>query len=115
LESGHALCIASTMFRTSVVFLVALLAACTPKPPLVVTATGAGEACTVSVNGAEFTDREFTQSRLQRLAKEHAGRLVVSSDSRTPYRCIGGAIFNLQRAGFRVMAVRVDGVELSNR
>jgi hypothetical protein len=38
--------------------------------------------------------------------------VIFDADRDTPYRCIGGAIFNLQRAGFRMISVRIDGVEL---
>lgn len=78
-------------------------------------ATGTGEACTVSVNGEVFADEKFSGPRLKQLAKEHSRRLVIKSDGRTPYRCIGRTIFNLQRAGFQVVDVLVDGVALPSR
>jgi hypothetical protein len=103
------------MLRTLTVLLVALLAACAQKPPLVVKATGQAKSCTVSVNGEVFSGKDLNQARLQRLVEEHGRRLVVDSDSRTPYRCIGGLVFSFQLAGFRVVGVRVDGEELPSR
>jgi biopolymer transport protein ExbD len=103
------------MLKTVVVPLTALLAGCAGTSPLVMQATGTGEACTVTGNGEVFSDAEFSQARLQRLAVKHGRRLVVKSDARTPYQRIGGAVFNLQRAGFTVVAVRVGGVEVPSR
>ncbi len=49
---------------------------------------------------------------LRALARSHGGRIVVDKYPNTPYKCLGGSIINLQRAGFRIVSVRVNGVEL---
>jgi biopolymer transport protein ExbD len=103
------------MLGTSSVALIVLLAGCVGTPPLVMQATGTAEDCKVTADGAVFSEAEFTQARLQALAKKHGKRLIVESDGRTPYRCIGGALFNLQNAGFKIVAIRVEGVEVPSR
>lgn len=115
MESGHELCHPSRMRKTSAALLVALIAGCARNPPLLVRASGSGETCTVTVNGEVFSHEELSQPRLQRLAEEHGRRLVVDSDAYTPYRCIGGAVYELQRAGFKVVSVQVGGVPLPSR
>ena len=103
------------MFRTSLFTLVFLIAACTANPPLIMTTMGAGEVCTMSVNGTLIAEHEFKQLPFQRLSKAHGGRIIVDTGGDTPYRCIGSAVFHLQRAGFRFVKVQVDGVDLPSR
>ena len=99
----------------SVILLISLLGACASKPPLLVRATGEDDTCTVQVNGLTLSNEELDERRLRALATAHGSRLIVDADHRTPYKCIGGTIFKLQRAGFRVVSVRVNGVELPRK
>ena len=103
------------MLRTCAIMCLALIAGCARNPPLMLRATGTGEECTVSVNGEVFADEKLSGPLLNQLAKEHDKRLIIDSDGHTPYRCIGRTIFNLQGAGFRVVAVRVGGVGVPSR
>jgi len=41
--------------------------------------------------------------------------MVVDASPQTPYRCIGGVVFNLQRAGFRIVSVTVDEVPVPSQ
>ena len=50
---------------------------------------------------------------LELAASWRGERAVIQADSDTPYKCIGGTIFTLQRAGLRDVEVVVDGVKLS--
>lgn len=79
-----------------------VLAGCTShtEEPLNVVVRGPASACTITVDG-----RTATLDELQTLARPaaKAGRIVrIDSDMvDVPYRCIGGAIYTLQAAGFR--------------
>jgi len=96
--------------RCFLVTLTFLLCACAPAPPLAVRASGEGETCTVRINNEELSSDELDAERLRALAKAHGKRMSVDASPQTPYRCIGGVVFNLQRAGFRVVSLTVDGV-----
>lgn len=91
------------------------LCACVQTPPtLVLRATGQGHACTLRVNDVEVTREALGLGRLRSLRASHGDRAVVDTDLETPYRCIGGIIYDLQRAGFRAVAVSVNGVPISS-
>lgn len=88
----------------------ALLVACVQprqsSPVLVVSVMRGGDGCHVTVEGESVTSErllDIGRSSPQR-------RAIVIYDKDTPYKCIGGAIFTLQRAGLTsVDAVMWDG------
>ncbi len=88
----------------------ALVAACLQKrqssPALVVSAKGNGDGCRVTVDG-----ERVTSERLLEIGRSSARRrAIVIYDKDTSYRCVGGAVFTLQRAGLAsVDAVLWDG------
>jgi len=86
-----------------------LLAGCLanqPKgPPLVVDAVDTGGGCQVTISG-----EQVTSERLLEIASSWPTRHgLVRMEKDTPYRCAGGVVFTLQRAGFvrvRTLAVQ---------
>lgn len=88
------LLLASALFGAA-----ALLTSCLPLrlsgPPLVVSVTRDGEGCRVTVAGEQVTSDRLLE--IGRSARSRRG--IVLYDRDTPYKCIGGAIFTLQRAG----------------
>lgn len=70
----------------------------------VVTVRAAANGCSIWVAGSEVTlDRLSGISRRQ---IEQTRRVRVEYDEETPYRCIGAAIYTLQRAGFESVDAR---------
>lgn len=67
--------------------------------------------CTVLINGQPSSSDNLDGAHLKELALTHGRRAVLDVSRTTPYKCIGGVVFYLQRAGFKRIAVRVDGVE----
>jgi hypothetical protein len=98
--------------RSLPVLLLAALGACASQPPLVVRAASEGDACRAQIDGATFAPDELQGPRLRAL---RGRRLVVDADPDIPYRCMGGIVFMLQRAGFHIVSVRVNGVELPHK
>ena len=111
-ESLHGLCKVEAMPKRLVIILALAVSACVTEPPLMVRATGEGQHCSLMVDGVAVTSGKMDQAKLREAAKDHGRRVIIDSDSRTPYRCIGGVIFNLQAARFRTVTMRIDGVEL---
>lgn len=78
-----------------------LCAACAtpmPPPPIVATASRNGDGCRVRIDGRAYPDFEAPTAA----ARAWRGRRAeVRGDIDTPYRCIGGAVFALQRAGIK--------------
>lgn len=76
------------------------VAGCAPKRAMIVQASSPGEAgapCAVEVEGQRIAMRDFPA-----FARRWRGREAhVRGDIDIPYRCIGGIIFELQRAGFQ--------------
>ena len=75
--------------------------------PFDVVIHGQASTCSVSVNGRVVTYDEL----LVIARKEAASRKDVIIDagiSDTPYRCIGGTIYALQRAGFSIVSFARD-------
>jgi hypothetical protein len=101
------------MMRMRIVALSCCLCACAQTAPLNVSATGREHACSLRINGIEVSADALDLERLRSLGATHRGEAIVDTDPETPYRCIGGVIYNLQRAGFRVVAVRVNGIPVS--
>lgn len=83
----------------------ALLASCvatrTLGPPLVVSVKREGDGCQVSVQGERVTSDRLLE--IGRAAAKRPGIVVYAKDA--PYKCVGGAVFTLQRAG--MMSVQV--------
>ncbi len=76
------------------------------EPPLVVNVRRDGQGCRVSVEGDQVPSERLLE--IARTSGKRRGIVVFEKD--TPYRCIGGAIFTLQRAGLSpVEAVVWDG------
>ena len=48
---------------------------------------------------------ELDQYKLRALAKAHGNRVTIGADPNTPWRCVAGAIYNLQAAGIHADAV----------
>ena len=65
--------------------------------PVRIEATWDGTSCGVCVDGAQVTQEELDRRARKWAAEKRAVAIVNSQD--TPYRCIGGTIFNLQAAG----------------
>lgn len=98
--------------RGATVLLVLSACACAPTQPLSVRATGTGGICRVEIDGVEMLHDNLDYAKLRTLADAHRRRMVLDVDANTPYRCIGGVVFNLQRAGFRGVSLTVNGVPL---
>jgi len=72
------------------------------KPPLVVSVSLDGAACRVVVSGERVTSERLNE--LGRPASKR--RAIVIYDKETPFKCVGSAIYALQRAGL----TRIDAV-----
>ena len=82
---------------------------------LVVGVEKSGEGCVVQVEGRRFgpaltSDKELLDFLQAQARRRH--RALVQAVADSPYRCVGGAVFMLQRAGFRDVQVTVDGQKL---
>jgi biopolymer transport protein ExbD len=84
------------LFAPAALAALAALAACaTPAPPLTVAVHDVGGQCRYEADG-----RTLTLDSLLRAGRRWSGRSIsVRADGNAPYRCIGAAIFALQRAG----------------
>lgn len=109
------MCNPSIMLRTLPILALVLLNGCARNPPLVVRVVETGGVCTVNLNGEALTLEQIYLARLQRVEKVHGRRIIVDADGNIAYRCFGGAVFNLQRAGFQVVDARVNGASLPSR
>jgi len=88
------------MFLT---FAALMLGMQTAPAPLMVRVEGRGSQCRTLIDGTLLDGALIDRAR----AEVRDGReALVSSDAKTPYRCVGGAIFALQQAGF----TRIDFV-----
>lgn len=81
-------------------FAIAMLAGmqAAPPPPLVVFVVASNGQCHTMIDGQNVTS-ETLLARAQSEMREGREARVVAGMS-VSYRCIGGAIFTLQRAGF---------------
>jgi len=91
------------MPRTLPIALVALGAAgcATPPaapPPIQVVALPAGDGCRFQVEGRTYPGLESLTAAAPRW---RGRRAVVSGGTDIPYKCVGGALFALQRAGLK--------------
>lgn len=114
MESGCTTCNPSGV-RVAVLLGSSCLFACAQTPPLAITATGRDQDCSLRVNGVEVSRDALDPGRLRALRAGHDGRAIVDTDPQTPYRCVGATIFDLQRAGFRIVAVTANGRSLTTR
>ena len=68
--------------------------------PFNIVVRGSATSCSIEVDG-----RKVTMDELLEIAQPEAKsgrRAHIDSDmAQTPYRCLGGAIYTLQRAGFK--------------
>jgi biopolymer transport protein ExbD len=55
--------------------------------------------CTVAFNGRRFDQQGYADELHAFARKRRATRVVVKGDKALPYRCVGGVVFVLQRAG----------------
>lgn len=84
------------MFLVSAALVLAMQTA--PDAPVQIVLKASSEGCTTMVDGAHV-DQEALEAHAIRWAR--SGRSVeLSGDAEAPYRCIGGLIFALQKAGF---------------
>jgi hypothetical protein len=89
--------------RSFALFLICLLASpsvsqAAAPAPLLVTARRHGEACRIIAAGRRVTSDQFTH-----LAERWPSRRAVfRMQQDTPYRCVGGVIFTLQRFGYQI-------------
>jgi hypothetical protein len=61
---------------------------------------GPAQSCTIEVEGREVTADELLLIA-RREAKIRRGARIGTDMAETPYRCVGGAIYTLQMAGFK--------------
>ena len=101
--------------RIAVLVCSACLCACAQTPPLQVSATGREQTCALRLDNVDVSREALDPNRLRALGAAHRRRAVVDTDPETPYRCVGGIIYDLQRAGFRIVAVTVNGVPVPVR
>ena len=101
------------ILRGGAIATVALLIGCAAQtPPLSARVSRAGDGCLVEVEGRRFDHPTATGDELLAFIETWPNRrAVLNMDPDTPYRCVGGTIFTLQRAGFKIDTL-VDGVPL---
>lgn len=75
----------------------------TAATPFEVVIRGTSSSCGIEVDGREVT----TDQLVEAAGPNRAGRkaVLVSPAGDAPYRCIGGAVYALQQAGFRRVEV----------
>lgn len=67
--------------------------------PFNVIVRGPAASCIIEANGRTVTTEELLS--IARPEARSGRRAHIVSDMPTPYRCIGGAIYTLQMAGFK--------------
>lgn len=85
----------------SLIAIVALAAGCSRTagdPPFTATVSGTEGACSVKVEGRQVTSDQLLEIARREAARKRRAQLL--GDAEVPYRCIGGAIYTLQLAGF---------------
>jgi hypothetical protein len=98
--------------RITIFGLSILLCSCATKTPLAVEAIGSGSECNVVINGVSTRLDALDKARLRALAAGHGRRMIIDTDDNTPYRCLGAVIIELQRWGYRWVAVTVNDVPI---
>ena len=99
---------AKQLFRLGAIAIALVLIGCMGRqhkgPELVVDAFEDGEGCRILVNG-----ETVTAERLLEIASAWPSRRgLVRMKRNTPYRCVGGVVFTLQRAGFLKVGTVVE-------
>jgi hypothetical protein len=99
------------MRRARAISVAALLFGCAAQnAPLSVRVTRDSDGCVLEVEGRRFDNQSGGGEQLLSFARAWPNRrATVNMDRDTPYRCVGGPIFVLQRAGFRKIDVAMDG------
>ena len=73
-------------------------------PPLILHVVHEAEACRM-----EFEGRPVTEDELFIAARSWRGRTVrVVGDGHTPYKCLGGAVYAVQRAGVKKVGFAIE-------
>jgi hypothetical protein len=68
--------------------------------PFNVKVSGPAYSCSIIVAGQKITDDELLALAQKEVSKGRAAHIDADLQN-TPYRCFGGVIFTLQRAGFK--------------
>jgi hypothetical protein len=87
-----------------------VLAGCSREPaiaPFNVIVRGPTSSCTIEVSGRQVTTEELLEISRREVKPGRAAHIDANMKE-TPYRCIGGVISTLQRAGFKKVEVRTD-------
>ena len=84
----------------SLIAIASLAAGCArpADPPFTATVRGTEAACSVQVGGQDVTSDQLLEIARRQVARTRRAQLLGGTD--VPYRCIGGAIYTLQLAGF---------------
>ena len=110
---GRSAGMASSMRSAFVLILATGLYGCASKPPLLLRATVEAASCTLQADAVTLSGEQASESHSRLLAAvQGRRRVILDADAHLPYRCVGHAIFYLQRAGFRIVSARANGVEL---
>jgi hypothetical protein len=86
-----------------------LLTGCASAPPLHFDAKQVDGICQLQFDG-RTVDLRTAEQELRKIAQSTPSRrAIANADKSMPYRCIGGALFWRQVAGFRRVDFTVDG------
>ena len=66
--------------------------------PFLVSVNGSAKPCALAVAGQATTTDQLLDIARREVSKGRVAKVIGYSE--TPYRCIGGVIYTLQRAGF---------------
>jgi hypothetical protein len=90
-----------------VVMLAADACAAQSAPPIILHVARGADACRIDYNGRQLTD-----DQLLVLARSWRGRGVrIEGERNTPYKCIGGTLFTVQRAGVKDVGFSVGAAK----
>lgn len=78
------------------------------KPEIIMTTIRHGNECLVTVGEQQFLTERLESAALAAHLHSLKGRnVLLRFDDDTPYRCIGSAVFALQRADVRIRAPQI--------
>lgn len=89
------------MNMRAVALMFVMVAGCsstTQEAPFLVSVEGPAKPCAIAVGGNAVTTDQLLDIARREVSKGKAARVMGGNE--TPYRCIGGVIYTLQRAGF---------------